>query len=98
MTDYASEGRTRPTNPLDLSHCLTHQSLYTVFSRSPSLQGILIMDSVDEKKFHHALTRRATGFLRQEFRELEILNKLTECVYNYEIPIPTSRDTRKSLI
>jgi hypothetical protein len=34
MTDYASQGRTRPDNLVDLNNCKNHQSYYTCLSRS----------------------------------------------------------------
>src|ERR1700676_4792462 len=34
MTDYTSQGKTRPKNPVDLSNCRSHQSYYTCLSRS----------------------------------------------------------------
>ncbi|KZS86446.1 hypothetical protein SISNIDRAFT_420894, partial [Sistotremastrum niveocremeum HHB9708] len=43
MTDFNSQGRTRPQNPLELSECRTFQSIYTCLSRSPSLAGTLIL-------------------------------------------------------
>jgi len=32
MTDYASQGKTRPFNPVDLSHCRNNLSYYTCLS------------------------------------------------------------------
>ena len=32
MTDYASQGKTRPHNPVNLSHCKNFQSIYTCLS------------------------------------------------------------------
>ncbi|KAI0055032.1 hypothetical protein BV25DRAFT_1762200, partial [Artomyces pyxidatus] len=39
MTDYASQGRTRPYNVVDLKNCRGHQSIYTCLSRSASITG-----------------------------------------------------------
>ena len=36
MTDYASQGKTRPYNPVDLQHCNSHQSYYTCLSHCAS--------------------------------------------------------------
>ena len=33
MTDYTSQGKTRPKNPVDLSNHRSHQSYYTYLSR-----------------------------------------------------------------
>ncbi|KAH8101940.1 hypothetical protein BXZ70DRAFT_869367, partial [Cristinia sonorae] len=46
MTDYASQGRTRPFNPVNLSHCRTHQSAYTALSRSSTATGTLIVSPI----------------------------------------------------
>jgi hypothetical protein len=32
MTDYSSQSKTRPQNPVDLNNCRTHQSYYTALS------------------------------------------------------------------
>ncbi|KAK0225729.1 hypothetical protein IW262DRAFT_1446676 [Armillaria fumosa] len=36
MTDYCSQGKTRPWNVVDLNNCRSHQSYYTALSRSAS--------------------------------------------------------------
>ncbi|OBZ73064.1 ATP-dependent DNA helicase PIF1 [Grifola frondosa] len=72
MTDFASQGRTRPTTYAP-KFCRNHQSLYTVFSRSASLQGTVILEGFDEGK----LRGGASSALRREFRELDILDDIT---------------------
>jgi hypothetical protein len=47
MTDYSSQGRTRPNNPVDLNSCHTHQSYYTCLSRSASAAGTIIVQGFD---------------------------------------------------
>ena len=37
MTDYASQGRTREDNPVDIQSCRNFQSMYTCLSRGTSL-------------------------------------------------------------
>ncbi|TFK53369.1 hypothetical protein OE88DRAFT_1625780 [Heliocybe sulcata] len=63
MTDYASQGRTRPNNVIDLQNCSTHQSFYTCVSRSASTEGTIILQGFDPKK----IMGGASGYLRQEF-------------------------------
>ncbi|KZT08011.1 uncharacterized protein LAESUDRAFT_605977, partial [Laetiporus sulphureus 93-53] len=63
MTDFASQGRTRPFNVCHLKYCRGHQSLYTCLSRSASLSGMLILDGFDTSK----LTGGINGDLRREF-------------------------------
>jgi len=45
MTDYTSQGKTRPKNPVDLSNCRSHKSYYTCLSRSATASGIVIVHS-----------------------------------------------------
>lgn len=73
MTDYGAQGRTRPFNPVDLRTCRGHQSIYTCLSRSSSLEGTLILYPFKTEK----ITSGATGDLRREYRELEILDDIT---------------------
>ena len=47
MTDYASQGKTRPYNVVNLSHCKNFQSIYTCLSRSSSAAGTLIIQGLD---------------------------------------------------
>ncbi|KAF8582903.1 hypothetical protein K439DRAFT_1647404 [Ramaria rubella] len=75
MTDYGCQGRTRPNNVVDLGGCLTHQSYYTCLSRSASAGGT-----------PNKITGGASAWLRQEFRELEILDELTKLRYERKLP------------
>ena len=43
MTDFASQGRTRPNNVCDLQNCRSHQSVYTCLSRGSSVEGTIII-------------------------------------------------------
>jgi hypothetical protein len=52
MTDYASQGRTRPLNVVDLNNCRTHQSMYCIpaFPEVPVLMvQSLCKDLIPEK-------------------------------------------------
>ncbi|EPQ56051.1 hypothetical protein GLOTRDRAFT_41544, partial [Gloeophyllum trabeum ATCC 11539] len=82
MTDYASQGRTRPNNVVYLNNCSNHQSYYTCLSRSASAEGTIIVQGFDPSK----MMEGAFGYLRQEFRELEILDNITELQYNGMLP------------
>jgi hypothetical protein len=81
MTDYASQGKTRPQNPVNLSHCKNFQSIYTCLSRSSSAAGTLIIKGFNPIK----ITKGLSGHLRQEFRELDILNNITKEVYEGQL-------------
>ncbi|TFK59153.1 hypothetical protein BDN72DRAFT_781140, partial [Pluteus cervinus] len=61
MTDYASQGKTRPNNPVDLNSSRTHLHIYTALSRSTSAEGTLILDKIPKEK----ITGGLTGALRQ---------------------------------
>ena len=50
MTDFASQGKTRPYNPVDLNNCRSHQAYYTALSRSSSADGTIIIQGFDSKK------------------------------------------------
>jgi hypothetical protein len=94
MTDYASQGKTRPYNPVDLQHSTTHQSYYTCLSRSATSEGTLIMQS-----FHpEVIMGGCSGWLRQEFRDLEILDEITKLVFESELPKEIDGNRRNSII
>ena len=82
MTDYSSQGKTRPDNVVDPGHCKNHQSYYTALSRSASAAGTVLIQAFTEKK----ITGGISGYLRQEFRELEILNTITKRAYEGRLP------------
>ncbi|KAI0705715.1 hypothetical protein C8Q76DRAFT_591558, partial [Earliella scabrosa] len=94
MTDFASQGRTRPYNVCDLQNCKTHQSVYTCLSRGSTLEGTIIVQSFDTSKF----TGGISGSLRQEFRELELLDEITKMRYLGTISPKVLGITRNELI
>jgi hypothetical protein len=94
MTDYASQGKTRPFNPVDLSNCRNHQSYYTCLSRSATAAGTIIVQSFSPQM----IISGATGYLRQEFCELEILDEITKMRYENTFPAKVQGSTRNSLI
>ena len=69
MTDFGSQGRTRVWNVCDLNLCRSHQSVYTCLSCGSTLEGTIIVQPFNADK----LTGGIAGSLRQEFRELELL-------------------------
>lgn len=82
MTDYSSQGKTREYNVVDLGYCRDHQSYYTALSRSSSAAGtVLIQDFAP-----HKITRGISGWLRQEFRELNVLDEVTRLRYERQLP------------
>jgi len=82
MTDYASQGKTRATNVVDLGYCRDHQSYYTALSKSSSAAGTALIQDFSERK----ITGGISGWLHQEFRELNVLNEVTWLQYERCLP------------
>ena len=94
MTDYASQGKTRPDNVVDLSQCHSHQSYYTALSRSATAARTLILNTIHPSK----ITGGASGTLRQEFRELELLNNITTLIFNEKLPRKVAMGDRRNIL
>ena len=94
MTGYSSQGRTQINNVVNLSNCKNHQSIYTCLSRGSTYEGIAINQRFDDFKIRGSIS----GWLRQEFRELELLNEITRLQYLRKLPINVDGVTRKQMI
>jgi hypothetical protein len=94
MTDYTSQGKTRPKNTVNLSNCRSHQSYYTCLSRSATASGTIIVQSFSPR----LITSGASGYLRQEFCELELLDEITKLRYEGELPDHIQGKFRNPLI
>ena len=94
MTDFASQGKTKPKNPVDLNNLQTHQAYYTALSCSSSAAGTIILQGFDARK----MTEGASGALRQEFRELELLDKITHLHYLGKLHKSVTGSTHNNLI
>src|ERR1700759_2183801 len=94
MTDYASQGKTRHYNVVHLNSCCSHQSYYTCLSRSASADGTIIIQGFDPSK----ITMGCSGYLRQEFREHEILDDITRLRYEGQLPDHVHGTLRNPLI
>ena len=94
MTDYASQGKTRPYNVVHLNSCRSHQSYYTCLSRSANAAGTIIIQGFDPSK----ITTGCSGYLRQEFREHEILDDITRLRYESQLPDHVQGVLRNPLI
>jgi len=81
MTDYGSQGKTRPNNPVDLQHSNSHQSYYTCLSHSACANGTLIIQSFQPS----VITGGCSGWLRQEFRDLELLDEITRLRFHSQL-------------
>ena len=94
MTDFASQGKTRPYNPVDLNNCRSYQAYYTALSHSSSAEGTIVLQGFDAGK----ITGKASGALRQEFHDLELLDEITKLQYRSKLPSSVHGDRRNSLI
>ena len=94
MTDFGSQGKTRPFNVADLNNLTSHQAYYTALSRSATAQGTMILQGFDARK----MTGGCLGALRQEFRELELLDEITKTQYMGKLPPTVGGDTRNAVI
>jgi hypothetical protein len=94
MTDYASQGKTRNFNAVDLNYCRNHQSYYTCLSRSATAYGTIIIQGFSSKK----ITSGISGYLRQEFREHEILDEISMLKYEDKLPQYIHGNLRNPLI
>lgn len=94
MTDYASQGKSRDENLVELDKLRTFMNCYTAISRSVTAAGTLLLGNLIPRK----ITGGLRGHLRQEFRELEILNEITMQRYEGILPASVSGDLRRVLI
>ena len=95
MTDYCSQGRTRTFNVVNLEACPnTLASVYTALSRSSSAENTMIIQDFDIP----ALGEGVTGYLRQEYRELEILDHISKLRYIGKLPPTVDGAYRNDLI
>ena len=94
MIDYNSQERTRKYNVVGLNNCRSHQSMYTCPFRESTYHGTAIVQGFNASKIQTGIN----GYLRQEFRELEMLNNITKLYYNCQLPAPMGGVPRKQVI
>ncbi|KAJ7164296.1 hypothetical protein C8R46DRAFT_901697 [Mycena filopes] len=94
MTDYASQGKSRARNVVDLTNCKDHRAYYVALSRGTSAAGTVILQNFDEKK----ITSGMSGYLRQELREIELLDEITRLRFEGKLPISVGGIYRRRLI
>ncbi|PPQ73348.1 hypothetical protein CVT24_012186 [Panaeolus cyanescens] len=94
MTDYASQGKGRKINVVDIARSLTFQGIYTALSRGLSLDGTLIIRKFDKSQISGVLD----GALRQEFRDLNYLDLITKMWFEGELPSHIIGETRQDTI
>ena len=94
ITDYTSQGKTRPINLVDIADCRTSMACYVALSRGISAEKTAILRPFSSKK----LTDRISGYLRQEFRELELLDEITNLIYHGNSKYLTKYTTRSTVL
>ncbi len=94
MTDYSLQGKTRPYNPMHLDYCKSHQTCYTALSRTATAKGTILLQLISPSKVQGS----TYGSLCQEFRELELLDKITRLCYEHCLPITVKGECRYMLI
>jgi hypothetical protein len=94
MTAHTAQGKTRPYNVVHLNSCLSHMAYYTALSRSATAAGTIIIQGFDSK----VITKGCSGYLRQELRELEILDEITRLKYEGQFPDYINSHLRYTLI
>ena len=77
-----------------LNSCHSHLAYYTALSRSASAAGTIILQGFDPGR----ITRGCSGYLRQEFRELEILDDITTHRFENDLPTTVQGSFRNSMI
>ncbi|PBK89393.1 hypothetical protein ARMGADRAFT_936236, partial [Armillaria gallica] len=80
-----------------LNNCRSHQSYYTALSRTVTAAGTLILPSISSNRLSLIDSKKiqggCSGFLRQEFRELELLDDITTQQYHGLTPITVMGNT-----
>ncbi len=98
MTDYCSQGRTRPFNVMHLNNCKSHQSYYTCLSRSATHEGTLILKGFDSSTITSNNNKVLSGNLRQEFRELELLDDISKLRFEGILPPKVNGIIRRDIV
>ncbi|KLO04883.1 hypothetical protein SCHPADRAFT_840068 [Schizopora paradoxa] len=98
MTDYCSQGRTRPFNVVHLNNCTSHQSYYTCLSRSATHEGTFILNGFNSSTITHSEGHALAGNIRQEFRELELLDEISRLKYETMLPQEVDGIVRRDII
>ncbi|KAH7871352.1 uncharacterized protein C8R40DRAFT_1029876, partial [Lentinula edodes] len=94
MTAYASQGQGLNPNATDLNTLNDHHAIYTALSRSRTAASTVILQGFDSR----LITGGASGPLRKEYRELEMLNEITCLRYEGALDPSVVGITRNLLI
>ena len=80
ITDYVSQGKTRPLNVIDPKYLETYQSTYTALSRGSKSSGTVLLREVNPTRVQGGLKMRH-GDLFREMQQLELLDDITTQKY-----------------
>ncbi|KAJ3965254.1 hypothetical protein EV361DRAFT_781854, partial [Lentinula raphanica] len=94
MTAYASQGQSLSENATDLNTLNDHHAFYTALSRSKTYANTIIVQGFD----HKCITGGASGALRKELRDLELLDEITRLRYENKCDSSVQGSTRSVLI
>lgn len=94
MTDYASQGKTRPYNVVDLFWLKSHQAYYTALSRGATADGTIILQRFRPAKIQGGLS----ADLKAEFRDLEFLDEITRLEAEGALPESVTAKVRYARI
>ncbi|KAF5366096.1 hypothetical protein D9757_012699 [Collybiopsis confluens] len=94
MTAHASQGQGLQPNATDLNTLSNHHAYYTALLRSRSASQTVILQGFDNAH----MTGGASGSLRREYRELELLNDVTRLRYEGKLDQSVAGSTRSILI
>ena len=94
MTDFSGQGKNRNKNPINIANCRSHTAIYTALSRTTTASGTLILCDFDNRK----LTSGMNPSLRQEFRELELLDLISQEIFNNLLPYKPNLEMRYPLL
>ena len=79
---------------VDLGQIRNHHGYYTALSRGSSASGTLILSGLHTKH----ITGGASGALRQEFRELELLDYITTMRFEGKLPAKMALANRRNTL
>ncbi|KAJ6447583.1 hypothetical protein C8R45DRAFT_777012, partial [Mycena sanguinolenta] len=94
MTNYGSQGKSRDPNVVHLNNCRDHRAYYVALSRGTKAATTVILQGFDERKIMRGMSR----YLRQELRELEILDEITRLKFDNKLPPHVNGIYRRNLI
>ncbi|KIJ37916.1 hypothetical protein M422DRAFT_177268, partial [Sphaerobolus stellatus SS14] len=83
-----------PFNVIDLTDCHTHLSYYTCFSQRATIAGTVIVGGFNP----NIIQGGTSGLLRQEFRELEMLDEITRLQSDETLHQSVEGELRTSLM